>query len=259
MHSARRFALALGLALATTQSVWGASLEGIQERHYLIVAVKDNFFPLGYRSSTGELAGFEIDLARQLARALFSDPTAVRFVPVRNQDRQSALEAGQADLVIAGWSITVPRARATDFSLPYLTFGQSVLLGQSSPVQRLADLGGRKIAVLGRSTGEQALGGFVPEATLVPVASYQEGIDRLTSGQIEGFAADRTVLAGWMRGRSGYRLLDTQLDTSGLAIGMPRGLQADALRRWVNAQVAQLLKSGWLAERASAWGLSSEP
>jgi len=252
-------AWAVGLLLAGGGPLFAASLTAIQARGYLVVAVKDNLYPLGYRVPDGSLAGFEVDLARELARALFGDPGAVRFVAVRNQDRLAVLERGEADLVIADWSLTVPRARAVDFSLPYLSIAMAVLLRQDSPVRRLSDLDGLRLAVLANSSSERALQTFLPAVRRLPVSSYQAGVEAVTGSEADGFAADETVLLGWVRNRPGFRLFATNLDANGLAIGMPRGLATDDLRRWVNSQLARLLKAGWLAERASAYGLISMP
>lgn len=233
--------------------VSAAPLQMIQSRQYLIVAVKADLYPLGFID--GDRAGFEVDLARELARKLFGDPKAIRFVTVKNQERQEFLEKDTVDLIIADWSITVPRARATDFSLPYLTTSQNVLLKNGSTIQKLSDLSHRKIAVLQGSSGAVALKNFVPDVLIVSVKSYQEGVEAVELGRVEGFASDSPVLGGWAKQHPAYRLIDTELDARALAIGMPRGLETDSLRRWVNAQIAELLKAGWLAEKASAWGL----
>jgi polar amino acid transport system substrate-binding protein len=233
--------------------VSAAPLPVVKERKYLIVAVKADLYPLSFID--GERAGFEVDLARELARKLFGDSQAIRFVTVKNQERQEFLEKDQVDLVIADWSITVPRARTTDFSLPYLTTSQHILVKNSSSIQKLSDLSRRKIAILQGSSGGVALKNFVPEVALVTVKSYAEGAEAVELGRVEGFAADGTVLSGWAKQHPAYRLINTELDATALAIGMPRGLEADSLRRWVNAQIADLLKTGWLAEKANAWGI----
>ncbi len=257
MRAALRAAvLTASLLLAVLQAAAvAASLETIQQRRYLIVGVKDNLYPLGFRDERGELAGFEIDLARTLAEALFADRTAIQLVPVRNRDRLEALEKQHVDLVIANLSIGVPRARAVDFSFPYLTVNQAVLLKRESTLRTLSDLQRVRLAVLSGSSNERAIRAFLPGAGLVPVASYQEGVQALETGRADGFAADGTVLGGWVQDRPAYRLLSSELDTSGLAVAMPRGLQNDSLRRWVNGQIERLLKQGWLAERARIWGL----
>ena len=83
-----RYLLSIGLLLGAQVTVPpivnATELVDIESRGRLIVAVKDNWYPLGYRDGTGELRGFEIDLARRLALDLLGDETAVEFRPVSN-------------------------------------------------------------------------------------------------------------------------------------------------------------------------------
>ena len=74
-----------------------AELSEIQARGYLIVGIKTNRLPLGFIDETGEISGFEIDIARRLAEALLGDATAVEFVPLRNVDRLNAVLEGRVD------------------------------------------------------------------------------------------------------------------------------------------------------------------
>ncbi|MBC8123103.1 MAG: transporter substrate-binding domain-containing protein [Gemmatimonadaceae bacterium] len=230
-------------------------LETIQQRGYLIVAVKDNLKPLSFQDQQGNLSGFEIDLAHALASALFNDERAVKFVPVLNQERLSVLKDDRADLVIANWSITIPRARTVDFSIPYLQTSLGILLRQDSSTDSLGDLENSRLAVVADSSSHQALRLWLPESGLVPVRSYVEGYEALIRGEVSGFAADNTVLSGWLQNHTGYRLLPSTLDGAGLAIGMPRGLATGRLRDWVNAQLEHLRKQGWLDRQAAVWGL----
>jgi polar amino acid transport system substrate-binding protein len=78
-----------------------AELKEIQERGYLMVAVKDNVRPLGFTDASGKLQGLEIDLARRLAAEILGKPDAVRLQPVANRDRVSVVLEGKVDLTIA--------------------------------------------------------------------------------------------------------------------------------------------------------------
>ncbi|MDA0269137.1 MAG: transporter substrate-binding domain-containing protein, partial [Cyanobacteria bacterium] len=68
------FGIALGMHLGVSPVVLSADLDTIQDRGHLVVAVKDTWRPLGFIDEKGELVGFEIDLARQLAADLLGDP-----------------------------------------------------------------------------------------------------------------------------------------------------------------------------------------
>ena len=76
----------------------------------LIVGVDQNTFMFGYRDpSSGQLEGFDIDLAREIARRIFGDPDRVELQVVEAGQRESALASGQVDLVVRTFSITCER------------------------------------------------------------------------------------------------------------------------------------------------------
>ena len=86
-----------------------------------------------------------------------------------------------------------------DFSLPIFVDGGSVLVRNKSKIAKLGDLRGRKIAVIGGTTTEQALVAAFDvlgaQATLVPVTDAAEGARLLAAGKVDGYAGDRIVLA----------------------------------------------------------------
>ncbi len=249
-------ALLLSLPLVSPLSLPGraADLEAIEERGRLIVAVKDNTPPLGFRDAAGNLQGFEIDLARQLAAELLGDPDAVELRPMNNRDRLPAVLSGEVDLAIARLTATASRARRVDFSRHYYLDGTGFVTRQPG-IQRFGDLAGRRILILEQSSTIAVVRHALPTADLVGVASYQAALAQLAAGQADAFAADRSLLAGWVRLHPNYRLLSNRLHGTALAIAMPRGLQYVELRREVNAAIARWQTSGWLQARQEYWGL----
>jgi len=244
----------LSVNLAISSQSQAAELEEIMQRGYLTVAVKDNLRPLGFTELDGDFAGLEIDLAHQLAQELLGNPEAIALQPVSNAHRIAALLNGQVDLVIARVTITDSRSRLVDFSVPYYLDGTS-LVTQTAAIQRLSDLSGQKIAVLSGSSTIAVIRSFLPAATLVGVDSYQEAFLALESGQAIAFAADASVLAGWVQEYPQYRLLPALLSTEALCVVLPKGNQYTDLRQRVNAAIDRLQQNGWLEERISYWGL----
>ncbi len=96
---------------------------------------------------------------------------------------------------------------------------------------------------------------FIPKAELVGVNSYIEAQNLLESNKIEAFAADATVLSGWVRQYPQYRLLDVRLSTEPLCVVIAKGLQNDKLRRQIDILIARYQETGWLQERIKYWGL----
>lgn len=231
-----------------------AEFSEIEQRGYLIVGVKENLPPLGSRDADGELEGLEIDLARWLAESLLGDAQAVVFQPLTNQGRLSALLNDQVDLVIARLTVTVSRARLVDFSTPYYLDGTG-LITRNESFQSLSDLRQQTIAVLNGSDTIAVVRSHIPSAQLVGVDSYEDAKTLLDTNQVTAFAADASLLTGWVSHEPGYYMLPMLLSTEALAVGMPRGLQYEALRQQVNEAIAQWHAEGMLRERVLYWGL----
>jgi polar amino acid transport system substrate-binding protein len=96
---------------------------------------------------------------------------------------------------------------------------------------------------------------LLPKVDLVGVNSYQEAHSLLESGGAAAFAADASVLSGWVQEYPQYQLLPTLLSAEPLSVVMPKGLQYDDLRRRVNAAIDRYRAEGWLQQRAAFWGL----
>ena len=248
------FGLVFGVQFTAPQIAVSAELAEIEERGRLIVAVKDNWRPLGFRNSVGELMGLEIDLARRLAEELLGDPEAVVFQPVSNLERLSVVLDDQADLAIAGVTATGARSRLVSFSIPYYLDGTAILT-RDRTIQDLGDIGSHPLAVLEGSSAISILRRQFPAANLVGVSSYEAARAALESNQVVAFAGDVTILTGWIQEDSGYHLLPTLLSEEPLAVVLPKGVQYSPLRRRINAAISHWLEDGWLEERATYWGL----
>jgi polar amino acid transport system substrate-binding protein len=233
-----------------------AELKQIQKRGYVIVAVKDNLRPLGFRDDRGNLQGLEIDLAQRLARDLLGKPNVV-MQPVANLARLYVVLEDEVDFAIADVTATGPRSRLVDFSAPYY-FDSTALVTKDTSLQRLSDVARAKIAVLRGSSTIAKVRYLLPEAQLVGADSYEQARSLLDSGAATAFAADASVLSGWIQEYSQYRLLPKLIGAEPLCVVMPKGLQYDELRQQVNAAIFRYTGEGWLQRRATDWGLPNE-
>jgi polar amino acid transport system substrate-binding protein len=230
------------------------TLKEIQQRKKLIVAVKDNAPLLGFRDSTGNLQGLEIDIARKLATEIFNNADSIQLVAVTNQDRLKVAIEGTVDLTIARVTITPTRSRVVDFSRYYYLDGTAIVTSQPN-ITKNSDLIGKKIAVLNNSTTITSLQYIVPKAKLIGVQSYQQARELLATGKVEAIAADRSLLIGWRKSSPSYHLLADKLSTEALGIVIPKGLQYDPLRQLVDRAIDRWRADGWLQQRIQYWGL----
>nr|WP_242048612.1 MULTISPECIES: transporter substrate-binding domain-containing protein [Nostocaceae] len=242
------------LLLVTGLPASAAEMPEIQRRGYFKIAVKDNLPPLGFRDANGNLQGLEIDLAQRLAADLLGKAEAVKLQPVANRDRLSVVLKHQVDFAIARVTATEARSRLVSFSVPYYLDG-TYLITKDTSIKEIQDLANRKIAVLNNSDAIAQVRYYLPKAELVGVQSYQEGQEKLENNTATAFAADASVLSGWIKQSPQYRLLPTKLSTAPLSVVMPKGVQYDELRRNVNEAIARYTVKGWLKQRAQYWGL----
>jgi len=247
------FGLILGVQVAVPP-VFAADLKTIQARGYLVVAVRDQWRPLSFRNQAGDLVGLEVDLARQLAQRIFDDPDALVLEVVYNRDRLPVVLEDRVDLAIAGITQTPERTRLVSFSLPYYLDGAGFLVREDRD-RTLQSLNRGRIGLLQGSSTMAAVRDILPQAQLVPLASYQSGLDHLQRGQVEAFAGDVSTLVGWQQEQSGYTLLPTVLTAEPLAMALPHGTQFNDLRHLVNQSLREWHQSGWLEERTTFWGL----
>lgn len=248
------FALIALIITSIPQSATAAELSKIQRRGYINIAVKDNVRPLAFRDAKGNLQGLEIDLAQRLATDLLGKPNGGKLTPVANRDRLSMVLNGKVDLTIARVTATASRSRIVSFSMPYYLDG-TLLVTKDTSLQRLKDLAQKKIAVLKNSSTIANIKFYVPSAELVGVESYEEGRSLLEKNTAIAFAADATILTGWVQQYPQYHLFSIKLSTEPLSVVMPKGLQYDELRRKVNGAIADYLSTGWLQQRIAHWGL----
>lgn len=243
----------LVLSFNLRSPILAAELAKIQQRGKLIVAVKDNLRPLGFAGRDGQLQGLEIDLARHLAKELLGNPDAVIFVPVSNQERLDVVLQGKVDLTIARVTATTSRSRLVELS-PYYYLDGTGLVALNSSIKKLEDLTKSKIAILNNSNTIAIIKNALPTAELIGVNSYQEALSLLEKSEVDAFAADRSLLTGWVQEYPQYHLLSERLSGEPLSVVMPKGLQYGQLHRRVNEAIS-LWRSNWLPERISYWGL----
>jgi polar amino acid transport system substrate-binding protein len=243
-----------GMQLAASPSALAADLETIKARGYLIVAVKENLRPLGFRDATGELQGFEIDLAKRLAKDLLGREEAVQFLPVQNADRITVLTENKADVTIAHLTATAARSRLVYFTFPYYFEGTALLT--PSPVKTSQSLAAKPIALLrGAANAEVAAKRSIPNVKLVFVESYGAAAEKIDRQEVAGFVGDVSPLVGWQQEMPSYGLLPLGGMREPMAIAFPKGLQYESLGIALRQSLETWRQEDWLRGKAIRWGL----
>ena len=134
------FTLGSGVSAAQcTNDVWNK----VMKRGKVVVGVKADYKPWGYRSTSGELIGMEIDMAKDVAAAMNVD---LELVPVQSSNRMQFLEQGKIDMMIATMSDRVDRRKIVGITQPnYYTSGTNIMSPKALGLSSLEDLRGKPV------------------------------------------------------------------------------------------------------------------
>lgn len=169
-------------------------LDRVVDFKVLKVGMSGNQPPMNSNSRSGQLIGFEVDLARALAQSMGA---RLEIVTMPFGDLLDALDKQKVDMVMSGMAITAPRSRDVSFVGPYMMSGKSILTKdtllaratQSADFNR-ADL---KLAALENSTSEIFVQSAAPEAKLVRVKDYDAAVDMVIAGEVDALVADMPI------------------------------------------------------------------
>ncbi len=131
--------LALGV-LALPVRADESQMDVVLKRDKLIVAQYSTSPPLAYVDDSGELVGFEIDMAREIAKDLLGDPKKVEFVVVQSDGRFPAALSGKIDFGLCSTTITGDRAARIAFTRPYLDTGGSIIARKDAGIKTVQAL-----------------------------------------------------------------------------------------------------------------------
>ena len=126
------------------------------ERGKLIVVTLTTVPPFAFNDDKGQLVGFDIDISRLVATALFKDPSKVEFVSVSAEGRWPAIESGRADMGVGGTTTYPDRAIRVAFTRPFIDSGISVLVAKKSGIKSLKDLDQDKYTVANLNNPQMA-------------------------------------------------------------------------------------------------------
>jgi polar amino acid transport system substrate-binding protein len=137
------FSLGLGTLSGAARA---DELEMVKARGKIVVGIRNDYVPFGYLDSKGQLIGFEVDLAKFVAKDMFGSDTAIEFVPVVASNRIELLNAGRIDVIFATLGKNPDRAKVIDFTDPYYMMAGMVLLTpKTTTIAKWEDLKGRKV------------------------------------------------------------------------------------------------------------------
>ncbi len=191
--------LAAGMVTITMMSPVAAQdsrLGEIVKRDKLIVATFGTAPPFCYTDEKGELVGFDIDIARLIAKSLLGDAKKVEFVVVNSEGRWPAVNSGRADIGIASTTVYPDRALRVAFTRPYIDSGVSILVRKDLGVKSLSELNSSKytLANLSNPQMQERQKRFLPNVKVLTFDTPSSMFTAVRSNQASAMQMDTPVV-----------------------------------------------------------------
>jgi polar amino acid transport system substrate-binding protein len=230
----------------------GSYMETIYDSGSLIAGVRDDILLFGFLSPrTEQIEGFDVDIAREIARAIFGDPTKLTLKPVTAAERIPALKTGQVDIIAATMTITPERKQEVDFSEVYYVAGQRVLVRKDAPYRGIQDLSGKKICAPRGSILEQDIPRANPQAEVVLADKYSDCLRLLQQGQIEAISSGDVILASLAQQDPNMKVIGGIIAAEPYGLGVAKG--RTEFVAFVNAVLEQIKADGRWEDIYNKW------
>lgn len=230
-------------------------LKVIKNRGYIIVGVKTDTRPFGYLEN-GKNVGFDIDIAKYIAKDIFHDSSKVKFVQVTPSNRLYFLNVENVDMIIATMTTSPERRAIINFSKPYFVAGQAILVRRGSKINGLADLENKNLGVLYGSTAEKNIRIIAPSVNVYGYKTYHDAYNALKAGKIQAITSDDTILRNYALIDSSVKLLPKRYTKEFYAVGVRKGDDTKALLKVIDMNISNMLNDGTLTSLKRKWKLN---
>jgi polar amino acid transport system substrate-binding protein len=203
--------------------------------------------PFGFVDEKGENQGYDVYLAKRIAKDLLGDENKVEFVLVEAANRVEYLQSNKVDIILANFTVTPERKEKVDFANPYMKVSLGVVSSDGSPIKSVDDLKGKKLVVNKGTTAETYFAKNYPDIELVKFEQNTEAFAALKDGRGAALAHDNTLLFAWARENEGYTTFISSLgDEDAIAPAVKKG--NTELLEWVNKEIDTLTSEGFFKE-----------
>jgi len=220
-----------------------AAVANIRARGRLIVGLDIGSNLFSFRDPiTGEITGFDVDIAGEVARDIFGNPSQVEYRILSSDERITALERSEVDVVVKTMTITCERRKRVNFSTVYLDAYQRILASRDSPITKPADLSGKRVCVAKGTTSLHRIREIAPPPIIVEVVNWADCLVTLQQRQVDAVSTDDSILAGLVSQDPYLHLVGPNMGTQPYGIGIK--LDNTGLVRFVNGTLERIRRDG---------------
>ena len=184
---------------------------------------------------TGEITGFDVDIAGEVARDIFGTPSQVEYRILSSAERITALQNNDVDIVVKTMTITCERRKEVAFSTAYLMANQRILAPRDSAIRQASDLSGKRVCAARGTTSINRLEQISPAPIIVSVVTWADCLVALQQRQVDAVSTDDSILAGLVSQDPYLHIVGPDLEEEPYGIGINlanTGLCGSSTARW---------------------------
>jgi polar amino acid transport system substrate-binding protein len=219
------------------------AVTNIRNRGRLIVGLDIGSNLFSFRDPiTGEITGFDVDIAGEVARDIFGTPSQVEYRILSSGDRITALQNDQVDIVVKTMSITCAREELVSFSTEYFAANQRILAPRDSAITQASDLSGKRVCAVSGTTSLQRIQQINPPPVVVEVVTWADCLVALQQRQVDAVSTDDSILAGLVSQDPYLHIVGPSMASEPYGIGVNK--ENTGLVRFVNGTLDRVRRDG---------------
>ena len=233
-------------------SVPQPTIDALRAKGRLVVGLDTGSNLFSFRDPmSGQLVGFDVDIAREISRDLFGDPNRLDFRILSSAQRLEALQDSSVDIVVKTMTITCARRKDVQFSSVYFQAQHRILVVQGSGIRNIGDLANKRVCAVEGTTSLRRLQRQQPAATVVTVPMWSDCLVVLQQRQVDAVSTDDAILAGLAAQDPYLEIVGDSLSPEPYGVGINR--DSEDLVRFVNGTLARIRSDGTWNRLYNRW------
>ncbi|NBH07779.1 glutamate ABC transporter substrate-binding protein [Amycolatopsis sp. SID8362] len=245
--------MAAGLALTACGGGSGSGASGdknlvqrAKDNKKLVIGIKFDQPGLGLKKPDGTYAGFDVDVAKYIAKQLGVEESGITWKEAQSAQREDLIKKGEVDFIVATYSITDKRKNDVSFGGPYFVAHQDLLVRQdNTDITGPESLTGNKklCSVKGSTPAQNVKTKYAKEVQLQEVGKYTDCVTALLNGTVDAMTTDDVILAGYAAQQPGkLKLVGKGFTDENYGVGLKKD-DADG-KAAINKAIQQMEQDG---------------
>ncbi|MFJ4876136.1 glutamate ABC transporter substrate-binding protein [Streptomyces sp. NPDC088745] len=213
----------------------------------IVIGIKYDQPGMGLKTQDGKFTGFDVDVARYVAKELGYTEDKIEFKQAPSAERENLISNGDVKFVAGTYTINDKRKAKVDFAGPYFMAHQDLLVrADDNTITKVEDLNSKKLcSVTGSTSAQNVKEKLAPKADLQTLGGYSECLNGLENKTVDALTTDSTILAGYAAQKENqgkFKLVGLKLSDEPYGIGLKKGDKD--LQGKINAALEKMQKDG---------------